>query len=249
MSTETKIDPFKPVQPHIPGVPEAASEAPAERAPETSAAPVQGTSHAASRSPAAASASSSPLPLWVALAVGIVVVTATAGTIWWARRASARLGSNASAVEDGPPVVQEASRPAEKLPVGPGEIATTDELSSAWSSKRFIFRNPITAEDLPAIAVRLPGGALWGISLLEPYGNCELAYVTNLAMLRSKYNFAAQHPMVINPCDGTIYDLARYGSGPNGLVRGEIVQGAAVRPPIGIEIVARGNRIVAVRVE
>jgi hypothetical protein len=55
--------------------------------------------------------------------------------------------------------------------------------------------------------------------------------------------------MVGDPCNHAVFDLTRYGSGPNGLVRGEIKQGAAVRPPIAIEIETKGKRLLAVRME
>lgn len=172
-----------------------------------------------------------------------------AGAIWRAYNPPGESASNAPAVTDTAPVAPESDNRAGKLPVAPGEIATAEELSKPWSSKRFVFRNRFTSDNTEAIAVRLPGGYLWGISLREPYGTCDLQYVTDLALLRSQYNFAAVHPMVVNSCTGAVYDLARYGSGPNGLVRGEVVHGAAVRPPIGIEVVQRGDKIIVTRME
>jgi len=177
-----------------------------------------------------------------------MVIVAT-GTIWRIYSASGNATPSPQAVEDTMPAAPEGDKRAEKLRVAPGEIATAAELSKPWSSKRFIFHDRLTSENLDAIAVRLPGGALWGISLREPYGTCQLQYVTDLAVLQSQYGFAADHPMVVNPCSGAIYDLARYGGGPNGLVRGEVVHGVAVRPPIGIDVVARGEKIVATRIE
>jgi hypothetical protein len=43
--------------------------------------------------------------------------------------------------------------------------------------------------------------------------------------------------------------LTRYGSGPAGLVRGEIAHGAAVRPPLAIEIEVRGKQVLAKKIE
>jgi hypothetical protein len=186
--------------------------------------------------------------LWVGLGIGIAVILGATAIIWWTHSSQSKSGNTPSAVPSSA-AVMETSKPAEKVPVGPGEIATSEELSNPWSSKRFVFYNHLTAENVPAIAVRLPGGALWGISLKEPYGTCELAYATDLDALRSQFHFAAEHPMVVNPCTGAVYDLARYESGPNGLVRGAVVHGTAVRPPIGIEVVARGNHIIAIRSE
>jgi hypothetical protein len=55
--------------------------------------------------------------------------------------------------------------------------------------------------------------------------------------------------MVVDPCNHAVYDLEKYGPGPNGVVRGAIVSGAGVRPPLAIEMKARGNQIVAVQIE
>ena len=72
----------------------------------------------------------------------------------------------------------------------------------------------------------------------EPFGECQLQYITDLGQLAADYGFRAEHPMVVNPCTHAVYDLMRYGGGaPNGgLVRGDIVEGAGVRPPMAIEM-------------
>jgi len=143
------------------------------------------------------------------------------------------------------------SKAAEKLMVGPGPVATTAELAKPWSEKEFLFRGPLSAEPVPAMVVRLPGGALWGFFLREPFGECELKYVTDLQELADDYGFHAAHPMVVNPCTHAVYDLMRYGGGApdGGLVRGDIVQGAGVRPPLAIEVRTSGKDIIAVRSE
>jgi len=135
--------------------------------------------------------------------------------------------------------------------MGPGTIATTDQFAKPWSAKRFLFRGPASTEEIPALVVRLPNGDFWGLSLREPFGTCELEYVTDLEKLKSEYNYSSDHPMVANPCSHAVYDLARYGGGaPNGgLVRGDIVSGAGVRPPLAIEIVVEGKQVRAVRME
>jgi hypothetical protein len=46
-----------------------------------------------------------------------------------------------------------------------------------------------------------------------------------------------------------VYDLTRYGTGPNGAVRGAIVSGRGVRPPTAIEVKVRGKQIVATQLE
>jgi hypothetical protein len=101
------------------------------------------------------------------------------------------------------------------------------------------------------MVVRLPRGELWGFSLLEPFGNCELEFVTDLDKIRTDYRYKADHPMVVDPCNHTVFDLLRYGGGAanDELVRGVIVQGTGIRPPMAIEIRADGKDIVAVREE
>jgi hypothetical protein len=136
-----------------------------------------------------------------------------------------------------------------KLPLAPGRIAAAEELAKPWSSKRFNFRDPVTSKVVPATVVHLPGGTFWGFSLREPFGNCELEYVTNLNKLRSDYNFAAGYPMVADPCNKTVFDLTKYGNAPSGLVRGEIEQGPGWRPPIAIEIRTTNTEVIAVRME
>lgn len=168
--------------------------------------------------------------------------------IGWRARSSSKSAAppvSGAVVADRPLHYKAAKLP----PLGPGEIATPAELAKPWSSKRFRFRNATTGEVVPALAVRLPGGELWGISLREPFGNCELDYVTDLSVLESQYHFRAVHPMVVNPCSGSVYDLADYTAGPHGLVRGRVVRGSAVRGPLAIEVVARGKGIVALRME
>ena len=243
MPTGPKIDPFKPQQPRIPGVP--AKTQPSE----TSGDRVQGNAPGSERLPRSAAAPQAagwPNSLRIGLAAAVVI--GIIGVAWWVRVSSAKVSERPG---DVPVRTVESSgmKPVKRLPIGPGTIATGRDLQAAWSAQRFMFRNAVTSEMVPALAVRLPGGALWGISLREPYGRCELEYETNLGTLRSRYGLQATHPMVTNPCSGTVFDLSRYSSGPNGLVRGLAVRGTAQRPPIAIEIEQRGDSIVAVRME
>jgi len=99
------------------------------------------------------------------------------------------------------------------------------------------------------MVVRLPGNAYWAFSLRVPYGTCELQFVTDMETLRTVYKFAAVHPMVGDPCTHTVYDLTKYGRGPNGVVRGAVVAGTAIRPPLAIEVEVQGHEIVATRSE
>ena len=186
--------------------------------------------------------------LWFMLTLAGVVTTG-AGLLLWSKHVSR------NTVSDSEPVAASsvAPQPVEKItggmPVAPGMIATTGEMDKPWSSKQFLFRNPVTNEPFPAVLVRLPGGALWALSLRQPYGDCNLEYVTSSQKLQTDYRVHSTHPMMVDPCNGTVFDLSQYGNGPNGLVRGEIVAGTAVRPPIAIEVQTRGKQIFAVRSE
>ena len=169
--------------------------------------------------------------------------------IWWAR-ASTRAALSAPIadvpVNTAPAVHPVASTPA--LPLAPGQVATTDQLSRPWSTQRFTYRDT-PSNSFPAMVVRLPGNAYWAFSLRAPYGTCDLEFVADTEELRSKYHFPAAHPMVVDPCTHTLYDLAQYGSGPNGLVRGAIVAGTGIRPPLAIEVQINGSQVIASRVE
>jgi hypothetical protein len=189
-----------------------------------------------------------PARKWLAIAAVAIGLVALALFLW--KRSSAPDPTQAvpatAPVIDLPPLAAQSSP---SVAVGPGPVATTTELAKVWSSKRFAFRVPQTTDDLPALVVHLPSGVYWGLSMREPYGNCELEYVTDLEKLARVYNFQADHPMVGDPCNHTVYDLARFGTGPNGAVRGAIVGGRGVRPPTAIEIKVRGKQIVATQLE
>ena len=146
--------------------------------------------------------------------------------------------------------------PDDSLPSDIGEIAPLSDLAKPWSSKTFTFTRPLTHENIPAMVVRLPGtaagksGAYWAFSATEPFGTCQLLYVTNIALLASQYGFTAQHPMVVDPCTQTVFDPPRMGQRSDGAwVRGEIVQGGGLRPPIAIELSVRGDSLYADRIE
>lgn len=232
MPDEKKLDPFKPPEPKIPGVPLAAKKSAAASGPQI------GKSKLLAIPPLA----------WIAIAAAGVVIIG-GGLAFHLIRA----GSDGAAVSHAATLVSPpAAKPAKQnqvLPVGPGVIATTEELKQTWSAKRFLFPDSVTGQTDAAMVVRLPRGEYWGFSLQAPFAKCQLEYVSNLEILRRDYQFNADHPMVVNPCDHTIYDLLRYGSSSAGLVRGDIVQGTGIRPPMAIEIRERGNAVVAVRME
>jgi hypothetical protein len=154
--------------------------------------------------------------------------------------------------------VSASSAPASALqaPAESGEIGALNELAKPWSSKAFTFVNPLTHETVPAMVVRLPGatqgksGAYWAFSLIEPFGACQMLYVTNLGALASQYGYAANHPMVVDPCTQTVFDPLRMGQRADGAwLRGAIVQGGGLRPPIAIEVSVHGDSLRADRME
>jgi hypothetical protein len=86
--------------------------------------------------------------------------------------------------------------------------------------------------------------------LLEPYGRCDLEFVTDVGQLAKQYGYRASHPMVASPCSGTVYDPMKVGEiGDNVFVRGEIVHGSGLRPPTSIDVLEKGSSIIADRIE
>lgn len=243
MSDEPKQhNPFKPADPTIPGVTgNPARSRPAPQPPRVVL--------PQSIRPATPSMLSAVSPqMWMGIAAIVIVLIALG--MYSRKRPAPASEVQTAAVPD--PTDLRPSQPAQataNLPLGPGPIATTAELSKTWSSKRFLFRAPQTADDVPAMVVKLPGDVLWAISMRAPFGTCDLEYVTNMQKLASEYQLTANHPMVADSCSHTVYDLTRYGSGPNGVVRGAIVKGEGIRPPIAVEVRARGKEVVATRIE
>src|SRR5258708_6518831 len=136
-------------------------------------------------------------------------------------------------------------------------IADVTEMAKPWSLKEFYIRNRLTGENVPALLVRLPAASAsqasgyWAFAKNSPYGNCQLEYITELDKLKDDYGFrAAKHPMVGNPCSRTVFDPLKLTNLPGSVwVRGAIVQGSDLRPPLGIEIKVEGRKILAVRTE
>ena len=160
--------------------------------------------------------------------------------------------ANSAAVAETPvadlPPAPEASRSS-------NDIGTKDELAAPWSSKQFTYRRPFSGDKLEALVIRLPGGTereplYWGVELQAPYNHCELKYVTDLSALASQYGFRATHPMIVDTCNGSIFDPLKMGTlGDGSWTRGELVKGGDLRPPLAIEIQVQGNRLVAGRAE
>lgn len=136
-------------------------------------------------------------------------------------------------------------------------IANVPDLSKPWTSADFFVRNRLTGENIPATIVRLPTGSptlatgYWAFSKKAPYGSCQLEYVSDLNRLRNDYGFPrANHPLVGNPCSRTLYDPLKTSNLPGDVwMRGAIVQGSDIRPPLGVEIKIQGKQILAIRSE
>jgi hypothetical protein len=136
-------------------------------------------------------------------------------------------------------------------------IASVADLSKPWSSADFFIHNLVSGENVPATIVRLPSGSplsasgYWAFSRKAVYGNCQLEYIGNLDKLRQDYDYQhAAHPLVGNPCTRTLYDPLKTVNLPGNVwIRGAIVQGSDVRPPLGVEIQIQGKQILALRTE
>jgi len=136
-------------------------------------------------------------------------------------------------------------------------IARIADFAKPWSSADFFIHDLTTGENVPATIVRLPTGSAaraagyWAFSRKAPYGSCSLEYITDMDKLRGEYDFQhATHPLVGNPCSHTLYDPLKMANiMGNVWVRGGIVQGSDVRPPLGVEIKIQSKQIEAIRTE
>ncbi len=244
-----KFDPFKPAQPRIPGV----SDAPATAAPPPEPAPAK----------AAGSEPRTKLPpQWIAIgAAGAVVLGVLLA--WMVLRPSAPSAapqSTSAATAPAEPAAAasasgSATVAAEVPPIYPDEVATTEEMDKPWAWKRFNYMKAITQGPVPAMLVRLPGGSsknaasYWAFAAKSRYGKCEMEMVTDLERLQNDFGFRAEHPMLVEPCSNTVFDPLRRATVSGAWVRGEIVQGVALRPPLMIDVQLKGNRLLAVQME
>lgn len=240
MPEDKKLDPFKPQQPSIPGV-APRTESPTAEPPPVPEYPV---------APSQQKAQQPRFKLMVTASAGVLILLI--GLIVWGRSSSRKPVPVSADTSTAP---QSAEAPAQKAapsePMGPGIIASVSELSKPWAAKRFQYHDFVTGQYEPAMVVHLPHGEYWGFSLIEPFGNCQLEFITDLDKLKSDYGYRADHPMVGDPCNHTVYDLLRYGGGAStdNLVRGVIVKGNGIRPPMAIEIKVQGSDVVAGRAE
>ena len=136
-------------------------------------------------------------------------------------------------------------------------VATVDEMSAPWSHKDFFLQDRVSGENLPALLLRLPSGSAtqpagyWALVMRTAYGSCNLEFIRDINKLHRDYGFhAAQHAMVGDPCSHTVFDPEKMTMLPGNIwVRGAIVQGADVRPPLGIELQIKDKKILAIRHE
>lgn len=195
----------------------------------------------------------------IKLAIGIVAVLLVA--FWGVRWAlHPRPVSDKAADQPQIEVPSPAPDPKSLLPhatESAPSIASVEEMAKPWSSKEFFIGSGLTSEVTQGMLIRLPTGSAsqssgyWAFSVNAPYGDCKLEFITNLAKLKTDYDFgAAKHPMVGNPCSRTLFDPLKMTTLPGDFfVRGAIVQGSDLRPPLGIEIRVRGKDIEAMRTE
>lgn len=136
-------------------------------------------------------------------------------------------------------------------------ITTVREMTRPWSHRQFFYRKGQTGESIPALLIRLPSSSpaqpagYWALSMQAPSGNYNLEYIRDWKKLKIDYGFrAATHPMVGNPCSRTLFDPLKIMNLPGNVwVRGAIVQGSDLRPPLGIEVNIVGKEILAARME
>lgn len=226
---ENKFDPFRPEMPQIPGV-------------------SQGTPQ-----PEGSPSGIDRQGLLQIAGIAAAVVLVCAAVFWWVKSNPHRAANLSSADVEVPDQAAPISEPPDSIatvPEGPTVAATVDELSKPWDAKKFNFVKPLTHQHIDGLVMRLPGGGLWAFSLQEPFGRCQLEFITDLDKLASQFKYPASHPMVVNPCDSTVYDPLKVGPiGGNTWARGEIVQGTGLRPPISIDVKVSGRSIIADNVE
>jgi hypothetical protein len=141
-----------------------------------------------------------------------------------------------------------------KADTEPNTIGTLYELAQPWSSKTFLFIDPKSQQGVPAMVIHLPGPpaepSFWAFARSNPLSRCLLQYVTDLSALSLRFAYPAAHPMVVSECDGIVYDPLKMATLPNGSwVRGEMVRGVGIRPPVAIQIEVRGRDVIAKRME
>ena len=230
MADQSPSSRFKTEMPHIPGVSE-----PSPRAP----------------------AGNPATKLVLGLLAILVVVFVGARLTLRTKHAEPNAGEAQPQIE----VPSPAPDPSTLLPhatEGAPGIAEVTEMAKPWTAREFYVRDRLTGQDTPAMLIRLSTGSTsqatgyWAFAVNSPYGNCKLEYITDLGKLATDYGYTAtKHPMVGNPCSRTVFDPLKTMNlpGTGAWVRGAIVQGSDLRPPLGVEIKVQGRDILAIRVE
>jgi hypothetical protein len=194
----------------------------------------------------------------VVLSIGLAVALGLVGSIaWWAVLSMGRSAKPLPEMTDAalaePLNFEPSSAPKAWAPV---TAATLADIAKPWAAKEFTFVDPLTHDSVPAMVIHLAAqppnssSSYWAFSLAAPYQTCNLEYVSDLGELAARFSFHAAHPMVASSCDGTLYDPLQMATIDSGAwVRGEIVQGAGIRPPISIEVKIEGSDLIADRIE
>jgi len=229
MTDQPPSDRFKTEMPHIPGI-------------------------SGSRS---STASNPAVKLVIGLLAVLLVVFVGARWALRPKHAAPPLAEQQPQIEVPAPAPDPSTLVPHATDANPG-IANAEEMAKPWSSKDFFIRNHLTGDNVSGLLVRLPtgspsqAGSYWAFEQKSPYGDCKLEYLTDLEKLQKDYGFRnPKHPMVGNPCSRTVFDPLKTTNLPGSgvWVRGSIVQGSDLRPPLGIEIKVEGKKILAVRTE
>jgi hypothetical protein len=196
-------------------------------------------------------------PAWTYVAVAALLLSALSGG-WWLIHTPSPSGAAApnSAAQDDPLPVSALPSAPDDSGASPNDAGPVEQFAEPWSSKQFMYSHDLSREKQRAIVVRLPGGnehspsSYWAFLLQEPYGQCQLEYVSDLKRINDQFGFATQHPMVVDACTSTVFDPLKMATMPTGAwVRGDIVKGPGFRPPLGIEIKIENNHLIAGRAE
>ena len=234
-----KLDPFKPSQPAIPGVPEHPPEEkkPKKKEEPKDTAPVERPAWQSPKGMAGAGLS--------AVVLLAIVVLAWRATKPAALPAPVEIAPPASSASAAAPAVTVAPQ----LPDAPGPVVTVEEIAKPWAVARFQFHRS-SGEIVNGMVIRLPGApGYWGLLSVAPYGRCQLELDTDLKDIREKYKYAAAHPMVVDPCTQAVYDPLALGSTSGAWVRGKVAAGPGIRPPFEVEIKVEQGWVIASRSE
>ncbi len=231
----SKPETLKPATPQIPGVP---APAPEKKQPAAPAGPPIWTDR--------------KVQIGAGLVVAFLVLAVIAAWLFCPAYPPRATGLEPGAQGGQGSSPSQESAPTRILPIAPGTIASTLDTATPWTFVKFQFRKP-SGELIPARLLRLPSGtgaeAYWAFLGIGPYGRCELELETDLTKLAKDYGYPARHPMVVDPCNPTVFDPLQYGSDHGAWIRGQVVAGVGFRPPLAVEIELEQSNIVASRSE